>query len=258
MAERRKSDATDITIEEKLRVLYNLQKIHSSIDKINILRGELPLEVQDLEDSIMGLNTRIEHLQEDIKELEKSVAKRKHDMAEAKEAVSKYEGQQNNVRNNREYEALEKEIENQTLEIELCEKRIREYGVQLVEKKEAIEASQATLAEYESELKNKQEELESIIADTAKEEEQLLAEADALKAVSEPRLLNAYEHIRQNARNGLAVVKVQRDACGGCFSKIPPQRQLDIRSRKKVIVCEYCGRILVDPEIDIEAPAEEA
>lgn len=257
MAERRKSDASDITIEEKLRALYNLQKIHSSIDKINILRGELPLEVQDLEDSIMGLNTRIEHLQDDIKELEKSSAKRKNDMAHAKEAVSKYEGQQNNVRNNREYEALEKEIENQTLEIELCEKRIREYGVQLVEKKEAIEASQATLAELESDLKNKQEELESIIADTAKEEEQLLAEAEALKAVTEPRLLNAYEHIRQNARNGLAVVKVQRDACGGCFSKIPPQRQLDIRSRKKVIVCEYCGRILVDPEIDTESQPEE-
>ena len=248
MADRRKTDTSDITIEEKLRALYNLQEIHSAIDRINILRGELPLEVQDLEDSIMGLNTRIAHFQADVKDLEKEIAKKKNDMAVAREAVAKYQAQQNNVRNNREYEALSKEIENQSLEIELCEKRIKEYGAEIVEKNEAIEQAGVTLGEYESDLKNKQQELEEIIADTAKEEEQLM----------EPRLLNAYEHIRQNARNGLAVVMVQRDACGGCFSKIPPQRQLDIRSRKKIIVCEYCGRILVDPEINQVSTPEEA
>ncbi|MBQ5996373.1 MAG: hypothetical protein K6F98_03860 [Bacteroidales bacterium] len=258
MADRRKTDTSDITIEEKLRALYNLQEIHSAIDRINILRGELPLEVQDLEDSIMGLNTRIAHFQDDVKDLEKEIAKKKNDMAVAREAVAKYQAQQNNVRNNREYEALSKEIENQSLEIELCEKRIKEYGAEIVEKNEAIEQAGVTLGEYESDLKNKQQELEEIIADTAKEEEQLMAKVKDLEDVMEPRLLNAYEHIRQNARNGLAVVMVQRDACGGCFSKIPPQRQLDIRSRKKIIVCEYCGRILVDPEINQVSTPEEA
>lgn len=243
------TEGTDISIEEKLHALFELQKVDSEIDKIRILRGELPLEVQDLEDEIAGLETRIKNLEGEVKSLETAIGNKKNEIAQAKDLIKKYQEQQNNVRNNREYDSLSKEIEYQTLEIELCEKRIREFNAQIAQKKEAIEQSTTLLKERMSDLEQKKKELEEIVAETQKEEEQLLQKSKEYEAIIEPRLLSAYKKIRGNARNGLAVVTVERDACGGCFAKIPPQRQLDIRSRKKIIVCEYCGRILVDNEI---------
>jgi uncharacterized protein len=242
-------EAVELSIEEKLNALYHLQKVHSGIDKIKILRGELPLEVQDLEDEIAGLETRIQNYQDEIKSLDTAVHNKKTEIVTANELIKKYTEQQNNVRNNREYDSLSKEIEFQKLEIELCEKRIREFTVQATEKKSSIDSSKKTLDERKMDLGNKKKELEDIIADTQKEEEGLQNKAADIEHKIESRLLNAYKRIRGNARNGLAVVTVERDACGGCFNKIPPQRQLDIKSRKKIIVCEYCGRILVD---DIE------
>lgn len=242
-------DATEYSIEEKLNALYHLQKVHTGIDRIKILRGELPLEVQDLEDEIAGLETRIQNYQDEIKTLDTSVNNKKGEIGNANELIKKYTEQQNNVRNNREFDSLSKEVEFQKLEIELCEKRIREFTTQATEKKLAIESAKKLLDERKGDLNNKKKELEDIIADTQKEEEGFNAKAQEIEHMIEPRLLNAYKRIRNNARNGLAVVTVERDACGGCFNKIPPQRQLDIKSRKKIIVCEYCGRILVD---DIE------
>jgi len=239
-------DVQEIPIEDKLKALYQLQQVHSEVDKINILRGELPLEVQDLEDEIAGLQTRIKNFQDEIKQLDASVASKKNEIVNAKNLIKKYEEQQNNVRNNREFESLAKEVEFQTLEIELCEKRIREFTAQKTEKQDAIENAKQLMDERAVDLKGKQSELAEITSDTEKEEKQLLKKAADVEAKIEPRLINAYKRIRSNMRNGLAVVTVQRDACGGCYANIPPQRQLDIRSRKKVIVCEYCGRILVD------------
>lgn len=243
------TDTMELTIEEKLRALYKLQIINSEIDKIRTLRGELPLEVQDLEDEIAGLETRIEKLQEEIKSVESAIAGKKNEITNSKNLIKKYEEQQNNVRNNREFDSLSKEIEYQTLEIELSEKRIREFTTQSAERNEIIEESKKQLEERANDLQEKKSELEEIIGDTQKEEEQLLKKRQEYEQIIEERLLAAYKKIRKNARNGLAVVTVQRDACGGCFNQIPPQRQLDIRSRKKIIVCEYCGRILVDKDI---------
>jgi predicted nucleic acid-binding Zn-ribbon protein len=240
------TESTEYSIEDKLNALYQLQKVHSGIDKIKILRGELPLEVQDLEDDIAGLETRIQNYQDEIKTLETAVHSKKGEIVSANELIKKYTEQQNNVRNNREFESLSKEIEFQKLEIELCEKRIREFSVQSNEKRFAIEQAQKSLDERKQDLANKKKELEDIVTDTQKEEDALISKAHTIELIIEPRLLNAYKRIRGNARNGLAVVTVERDACGGCFNKIPPQRQLDIKSRKKIIVCEYCGRILVD------------
>ena len=238
--------AQDLPIEDKLKALYQLQLVHSDVDKINILRGELPLEVQDLEDEIAGLQTRINNFQDEIKVLDTEVSNKKNEIVNAQNLIKKYQEQQNNVRNNREYESLSKEIEFQALEIELCEKRIREFIAQNAEKQDTIDIAKKLMEEREADLKGKQDELSEITSDTEKEEQQLLKKAVDIETMIEPRLINAYKRIRSNARNGLAVVTVQRDACGGCFANIPPQRQLDIRSRKKVIVCEYCGRILVD------------
>ena len=251
MAEVKKqaTDVVELTIEEKLRALFNLQIINSEIDKIRTLRGELPLEVQDLEDEIAGLETRIEKLQEEIKNFDSAIAGKKTEITNSKNLIQKYEEQQNNVRNNREFDSLSKEIEYQTLEIELSEKRIREFTAQTKEKTELIEESKKLLDERQNDLDEKKSELEEITSDTQKEEEQLLKKRQEYEQLIEERLLTAYKKIRKNARNGLAVVSVQRDACGGCFNQIPPQRQLDIRSRKKIIVCEYCGRILVDNDI---------
>jgi predicted nucleic acid-binding Zn-ribbon protein len=246
-------DVQELPIEDKLKALYQLQQVHSEIDKINILRGELPLEVQDLEDEIAGLHTRINNFQDEIKQLDTAVANKKNEIVNAQNLIKKYQDQQNNVRNNREFDSLSKEIEFQTLEIELCEKRIREFVAQNAEKLEAINNAKKLMDEREVDLKSKQNELSDITSDTEKEEQLLAKKASEIEAVIEPRLINAYKRIRSNARNGLAVVTVQRDACGGCFANIPPQRQLDIRSRKKVIVCEYCGRILVDnPDEEIK------
>jgi len=251
MAEAKKQapEVVELTIEEKLRALYKLQKINSDIDKIRTLRGELPLEVQDLEDEIVGLETRIEKLQEEIKSFESAISGKKNDIVNSKALIKKYEEQQNNVRNNREFDSLSKEIEYQTLEIELSEKRIKEFSSQSKEKGEYIDESMKILDERKSDLHMKKSELEDITSDTQKEEENLLKKRQEYETIIEERLLTAYKKIRKNARNGLAVVSVERDACGGCFNQIPPQRQLDIRSRKKIIVCEYCGRILVDMDL---------
>jgi predicted nucleic acid-binding Zn-ribbon protein len=253
MAKANKSaEVAEMTVAEKLKALYDKQMVDTAIDKIKILRGELPLEVQDLEDEIEGLQTRVSKYDEDIQELEKSIYGKNQEIQNAQDLIKKYEEQQNNVRNNREYDSLSKEIEFQTLEIELCEKRIREFTGQIEEKKVVIDESTGVLDERKLDLENKKKELEDIIDETKKEEEVLEKKSEELEGIIEPRLISAYRKIRGNARNGLAVVTVERDACGGCFNKIPPQRQLDIASRKKIIVCEYCGRILVDDKMSEE------
>ncbi len=244
-----KTSETELSIEEKLRALYSLQLVDSEIDKIRTLRGELPLEVQDLEDEVAGLETRINNLKSEIAEMEKSLLNKNNEIITSQGLIKKYEEQQNNVRNNREYDSLSKEIEFQALEIELCNKKIREFTVLLNEKKEVIGEALKVLEERTKDLDGKKAELDDITRDTQKEEEVLDKKSGELQTKIEERLLTAYKRIRINARNGLAVVSVQRDACGGCFNQIPPQRQLDIKSRKKIIVCEYCGRILVDDEI---------
>ncbi len=247
VAEKNKtSEVSEMPVEEKLRILYELQQIDSKIDSIKTLRGELPLEVQDLEDEIAGLETRIANLKTDVESLNEQVAEKKIEINNAQGLIAKYEEQQKNVRNNREYDSLSKELEFQTLEIELCEKRIKEFTQQIKDKKELIQQAETLHGERSGDLQNKKAELESIVQDTQKEEDELSRKSEAYQEIIEPRLLTAYKRIRGNARNGLAVVTVQRDACGGCFNKIPPQRQLDIKARRKVIVCEYCGRILVD------------
>ena len=235
MAREAKKDPSELTVEEKLKALYQLQTMLSEIDKIKTLRGELPLEVQDLEDEVAGLSTRIEKIKADIEELKSNIATKKIEIETAKTSVEKYKAQQDNVRNNREYDVLTKEIEFQSLEIELCEKRIKEYIAAEKAKSEEIEHSN--------------QDLEEIVSETKQEEEKLREKAKVLETTIEPRLLQAFKRIRKNSRNGLGIVYVQRDACGGCFNKIPPQKQLDIRMRKKIIVCEYCGRIMIDPEL---------
>jgi predicted nucleic acid-binding Zn-ribbon protein len=247
--EKVKSHESEISVEERLRALYSLQLVDSEIDKIKTLRGELPLEVQDLEDEIAGLETRLGNLKEEVVNLEKAVSKKHNEITDAEALIKKYEEQQKNVRNNREFDSLSKEIEYQNLEIELFNKKIKEFNFQIDEKKVVINDSESTLSERKTDLDNKKSELDEIISDTQKEEEGLYKKLETIEEIIEDRLLTAYKRIRSNARNGLAVVPVQRDACGGCFNQIPPQRQLDIKSRKKIIVCEYCGRILVDDEI---------
>jgi predicted nucleic acid-binding Zn-ribbon protein len=247
--EKTKSHESEISVEERLRALYALQLVDSEIDKIKTLRGELPLEVQDLEDEIAGLETRLGNLKEEVVNLEKAVSKKNNEITDAEALIKKYEEQQKNVRNNREFDSLSKEIEYQNLEIELYNKKIKEFNIQIDEKKLVIADSEVALSERTSDLENKKSELDEIISDTQKEEEGLYNKLEKVQGIIEERLLTAYKRIRSNARNGLAVVPVQRDACGGCFNQIPPQRQLDIKSRKKIIVCEYCGRILVDDEI---------
>ena len=249
MAKEAKKDPIELSVEDKLKALYQLQTMLSEIDKIKTLRGELPLEVQDLEDEVAGLSTRIEKIQNEITELKASVASKRIDIETAKASIEKYKNQQENVRNNREYDVLSKEIEFQSLEVELCEKRIREALAAEKAKNEEIERSTEALEERRKDLEAKKAELEEIVSETKHEEEKLREKAKVLETTIEPRLLQAFKRIRKNSRNGLGVVYVQRDACGGCFNKIPPQKQMDIRSRKKVIVCEYCGRIMVDPEL---------
>lgn len=246
---------TEITIEEKLKALYELQTVDSKIDAIRIERGELPLEVQDLEDEIEGLQTRVSNFEDEIKNLQSMVLEKKNAIKESGGLIKKYEDQQMKVRNSREFDSISKEIEYQTLEIELSEKRIKEYNGQLSDKKLIIEDSRAILADKTADLELKKGELDKIVAETKKDEEKFLKKSNKIEKVIEERLLKAYKRIRENARNGLSVVPVERDACGGCFAKIPPQKQLDVASRKKIIVCEHCGRILVDKHI-LEKPAE--
>jgi predicted nucleic acid-binding Zn-ribbon protein len=239
----------EITIEEKLFALYDLQKVVSKIDEIKILRGELPLEVQDLEDEIIGLSTRLEHFDAELKDIQANIASKKIEIEESRVKIDRYKEQQENVRNNREFDNLSKEIEFQTLEIELCDKRIREFTASKESKTMEQKITIDKLSERKLDLEQKKGELNEIVAETKQEEEKLREHAKEIELLIEPRLLTAFKRIRKNARNGLAVVYVQRDACGGCFNKIPAQRQLDIRLRKKIIVCEYCGRILVDQEL---------
>ncbi len=239
----------EITVEDKLFALYDLQKVVSQIDEIKILRGELPLEVQDLEDEIIGLNTRLEHFESEITEIQSNITSKKIEIEESRTKIARYKEQQDNVRNNREYDNLSKEIEFQTLEIELCEKRIREFTATKESKTADQKVTVDQLSERKLDLSQKKGELNEIVSETKQEEEKLREHAKKIESLIEPRLVTAFKRIRKNARNGLAVVYVQRDACGGCFNKIPAQRQLDIRLRKKIIVCEYCGRILVDQEL---------
>lgn len=240
----------DVTIEKKLIALYSLQQVDSEINKIRIVRGELPLEVQDLEDEIAGLETRIENLKIEIKESDNEIKAKKAAIKEHQAQIKKYEAQQMNVRNNREYDSITKEIEFQTLEIQLCEKKIKEFTTSLDLKNEVSEQTKQTLKDRIEDLKQKKVELEEIVSETEKEEKKLVDKLQESQKFIEERLITAYQRIKKNARNGLAVVMVERDACGGCFNKIPPQRQLDIKMHKKIIVCEYCGRILVDSSID--------
>ena len=240
------ADLKDISVEEKLRALYEMQSIDAEVDRIKTLRGELPLEVQDLEDEIVGLDTRINNLNTEVSVLGDTITKKKQEIKEADLLIKKYEAQQSNVRNNREFDSISKEIEFQKLEIELCEKRIKEFTVEVSGKKIQIERSDAILADKKIDLEAKQNELEAIVSETQLEEDKLTEKSAKYQTKIEERLIKAYNRIRGNARNGLAVVTVERDACGGCFNKIPPQRQMDIRTRKKIIVCEYCGRVLVD------------
>jgi len=246
----------DLSMESKLYLLYKLQQTDSQIDQIHLLRGELPLEVQDLEDDLLGLTTRTENLQLEIKEIEKTVTQKKIDLENSKVLVEKYTVQQNNVKNNREYDSLSKEIEFQGLEAQLSEKRIKENTVILAERKAIYADTLKALEEKKLDLDNKKKELDSIVSETSIEETELNKYSEELQSQIDARLLAAYKKVRSNARNGLAVVTVRRDACSGCFNKIPPQRQMDIASSKKIIVCEYCGRILVNTDFEAEAEAE--
>lgn len=238
----------EVTVAEKLDALFELQKIDSEIDRIRTIRGELPLEVQDLEDELEGLETRINKIQEETKELENEVLDRKNATKDSETAIAKYKEQQNNVRNNREYESLAKEIEFQELEIKLHEKKSKEAKFKIDSKKELLAEAKERFEFRQADLKTKKAELDEIVGETQKEEEDLLKKSEAAKKKIDDRLVFAYNRLRDNAKNGLAVVVVDRDACGGCFNKIPPQRQLDITSKKKVIVCEHCGRVLVPSE----------
>jgi predicted nucleic acid-binding Zn-ribbon protein len=250
---RTKAEIQDVfSVDNKLRALFQLQHIDSQIDRIKTIRGELPLEVRDLEDELAGLETRVFKLEEEVSLLNEQSADRKNAIKEAQALIKKYEGQQQSVRNSREYDSLSKEIEYQTLDIQLSEKRIKEFKAQADIKTALLDETKALLNDRQSDLDHKKGELDEIIAETRKEEEELVGESKKAQSLIEDRLLTAYTRLRTNALNGLAVVSVQRDSCGGCFNKIPPQRQLDIRLRKKIIVCEYCGRILVDPEMAID------
>lgn len=242
----------EMTVAEKLESLFRLQSIDSEIDRIRTIRGELPLEVQDLEDEIEGLDTRINKIEEEIKALETEISDRKNANKDADAAIIKYKEQQNNVRNNREFESISKEIEYQELEIKLNEKRSKEAKAKIVNKKEVLDEAKERRAFRAEDLKTKKAELDEIVSETQAQEEKLEKKsATALKQLDE-RLANAYVRLRSNAKNGLAVVPVDRDSCGGCFNKIPPQRQLDIQTKKKVITCEHCGRILVPAEEVVE------
>lgn len=247
-AKNKPAETTDYSMDEKIKALYALQQIDSKIDEINKLKGELPLEVQDLEDDIAGLGTRIENINVEIEELSGLTRERKRELDEANALIVKYEEQQNNVRNNREFDALAKEIEYQKLEIDLANKRLKEYAAAIKIKKTAAEDTAAVMADRRLDLEQKQTELAGIEQETAKEIEVLETQRTSAAAKIDERMITAYNRIRANMHNGLAVVTVKRDACGGCYNRIPPQRQVDIRQNKKTIVCEYCGRILVaDP-----------
>ena len=255
-----KKNEKERSVEERLTALYKLQTCLSEVDRIKNVRGELPLEVKDLEDEIIRLQTRIQNYQDDIAKQEDLITLKKGDIEARRVKIARYDEQINNVRNNREFAFLEKEKEFENLEIELAEKNIRDANTRISEKQEEIVKTQEELADREHNLDDKKKELEDIISETKQEEEKLLMQAKELESKIDEYTLNAFKRIRKNARNGLGIVCVQRNACGGCFNRIPPQRQLEIKMHKKVIVCEYCGRILIDgvlagiQETVVEAP----
>lgn len=251
---------TEMTVEDKLKTLFQLQTVLSDIDEKRSMRGELPLEVKDLEDEIEGINTRRDNIQNEIKDYEYAVSKKKGEIKAAQDSLDKYKKQLDEVRNNREYDILTKEIEFQTLEIELCNKKIKEAQIKIEEKKQEVGKTSDFIEERTKDLIHKRSELDEIMQETREAEDSLKEKAHDLESKMEPRLLAAFKRIRKSARNGLGIAYVQRDACGGCFAKIPPQRQLDVMMHKKVIVCEYCGRILIDPElagVKVESKADE-
>jgi predicted nucleic acid-binding Zn-ribbon protein len=255
-----RKDPKDLTVEEKLKALFQLQTTLSQIDEKRALRGELPLEVEDLENEVEGLSVRLDRINQETEDLTNAVSQRKADIEEAKASLDRYNQQLNDVKNNREYDTLTKEIDFQKLEIELCEKKIREAEQRINDNKENRSRVEEMINERERDLEDKHNELDEIMQETREEEDILKAKAKDTELKIESRLLSSFKRIRKNARNGLGIVYVQRDACGGCFNKIPPQRQLDVKMHKKIIVCEHCGRILIDPElagVKIETPTTE-
>ena len=261
MATEKKTEK-DRNVEERLKALYQLQSLLSEIDRIKALRGELPNEVKDLEDEIVRFQTRIQKHKDEIAELKKMVSKKNAEIKDRQAKIAKYQSQQDNVRNNREYDFLNKEIEFEGLEIELAEKNIRDYNRSQENKTQEIAQAQESLADQEHILAEKKAELEEILSETKQKEESIREEAKSLEPLIDAYTLAAFKRIRKNARNGLGIVTVQRNACGGCFNRIPPQRQLEIKMHKKIIVCEYCGRILIDgilagiEDIPVTAPVK--
>ncbi|MEY2812563.1 MAG: hypothetical protein RI991_1558 [Bacteroidota bacterium] len=244
--------AKEYSVEEKLAALLNLQKVESKLDAIAILKGELPIEVRDLEDEIQGLHSRETRIEEEINGINEFIEQKKQTITQSQELIKKYEKQSDNVKNNREYEAINKELEMQTLEVKLAERHIKDANEEISDKARALDIVKKNIANKEANLKVKKSELDKIIAETEKEEKEFSALSDKARASVDPRLLSSFDRIRKNFRNGLAVVPVVRDACGGCFNAIPPQRQSEIRQHKKIIVCENCGRVLVDEDMNTE------
>ncbi len=244
-----KTKTENLSVESRLRSLYELQTILTEIDRIKTIRGELPLEVKDLEDNLAGLHTRIDNFTAEIEELKVKLAKEKEKITDSQNKIARYKEQLENVRNNREFDLLTKEVEFQTHEIELSEKHLAEYSRQIENKANEIEATKEKIGDTEHVLGEKRAELEEIVSETRQDEERLRQQAKDIEPKIDAYTLNAFKRIRKNARNGLGVVYIQRNACGGCFNRIPPQKQLEIKMRKKIIVCEYCGRIIIDPEI---------
>lgn len=259
MATDKTTQDKELTVEERLKALYELQTILSKIDRIKIIRGELPLEVQDLEDEIAGLETRIQNYKDEVNNLNQGIREQHKAIDEAAALIDKYSQQQDNVRNNREFDFLSKEIEYQHLNIELAEKKINDFTRQIEQKHADVDVAANHLADRQHILEEKKGELNEIVSETKQDEEKLREQAKKLEVkFDDERLLSAFKRIRKNARNGLGIVYIQRNACGGCFNRIPPQRQMEIKMHKKVIVCEYCGRIMIDPELAGIAPEVEA
>lgn len=254
-----KTKTENLSVESRLRSLYELQTVLSEIDRIKTIRGELPLEVKDLEDNLEGLRTRIANFTAEIEELKVRLSQEKEKISDSQNKIARYKEQLVNVRNNREFDLLSKEVEFQSLEIELCEKHLHEYARTIDAKTRDIETTEERLHDSEHILAEKKAELDEIVSETRQDEEKLRVEAQEIEPNIDERTLKAFKRIRQNARNGLGIVYIQRNACGGCFNRIPPQKQMEIKMHKKVIVCEYCGRIMIDPElagIDTEATAQ--
>ena len=243
------------TVEDQLKALHQLQVIDTKVDKIRIIRGELPLEIQDLEDLIAGLNTRLEKFETELEVINQNIAANKNSISLANTAIEKYETQLKEIKNNREFTSLTKEVEYQNLEIQLAEKKAAQNEANILHKTEVINGCKEQISEREEELKLKAAELNEIVSETEKEEKLLIADSTKAEKVIDKRLLTSYKRIRSKVINGLAVVSVEREACGGCFSQIPPQKKLDIQMHKKVIACEHCGRIMVDAHILEDQPA---